>query len=613
MRFYLKTLRANLFFYQSLLIVLILIIAGIFSYIYISRNFIRTILMEQNSLGTSLAGSLESELEKMNIVSMNISYSNLLKGMFREYQEYNDPLEYSYGNKEKYTDQNMLLDSILAVMGHFHTVSQVNLYTFDGFMVGSGLFNEETQVSFSERRDIQKAIKLDGYKYLTTPLKNEYLVNRNLHLKDHYFISLMRVFKNQHYQNEGIVEVLQDCERLFTYLEIQKKRKSSLRVFIFNDLGETIYPYDRYIMISPEDLLSLTRHRENENSIHTIELPGGPKSEIFSSFKIEKYGLHLLILESGSIIMSPLRKFQIVFFIFLFFITVYTIFVSYSVSSRVTRPLDKLVKYLSTMQLNSFSLEKYEKSRSPDRTFEEIDSLYSAFNLMSGKLKTSLNELIELKDQESLTRLLALQSQMNPHFLYNNLANISILAEEGKNSQVISMCRDISYMLRYSAVNEPRGASIKEEMEYVRKYLTCMKLRYEHDLSFTISVPDSMNTIRIPRILVQPLVENSINHGFTIEPPWSIEIIGEIKDQLWTITVKDNGAGYTDEILQKISADKKGKNQADHIGLENTRQRLDLIYGERAIFSLSNLPHRGACTIIGGDIHYREDEYERKI
>lgn len=611
--FKLKTLRAHLVFYQALLIVFILLVAGALSYIYISRTFVKMILIEQKSLGTSLAGSLENELDKMNIVSMNISYSNLIKDMFRDYYKYSNPMGPLTARVKKYNDQFQLFDSILAIMGHFNSVSQVNLYTFDGFMVGSGLFNEETQIDLSTIPEIQRAIELDGYKYLTTPCKNEYLVKRNLHLKDHYFLSLLRVFKSQHHQKEGIVEVLQDCEKIFISIDLQEKSKRSLRVFILNNQGDFLYPYGKKMAISSEKLLQVINGEQNLDTLNSVDFEGRSHSEIISTFKLDKYGLNLVLLQSKYVILTPLRSFQFLFLIFLVFITAYTIFVSYSVSSRVTQPLDKLVDFLSNLKLNSFSLEKYEKYTPSDNTFSEIDSLYAAFNLMSRKLKQSLNDLIELKDQEALTRLLTLQSQMNPHFLYNNLANISVLAEENKNKQVVSMCRDISFMLRYSTIKDPGGTTISEEIEYVKKYLTCMTIRYEDDLNFNIKYSDSMKDIRIPRILIQPLVENSINHGFAVEPPWEISITGEILDDKWYITVSDNGIGFPLSILEYFSKKSENKIISNHLGLENTRQRLELIYKKNAVFTLFNNYNKGASITIGGDLHYYEGKHERKI
>lgn len=607
----LKTLRANLFFYQVLLISIIILVAGVLSYIYISRTFVKMILIEQESVGTSLAKSLENELDMMNIVSMNICYSNLIKDMFRDYQKLNNSSNLTDSRVKKYNDQTLLFDSILGIMGPFHNVSQVNLYNFDGFVVGSGLYNDERIIDLSKEQNITNAIELDGYKFLTIPKKNELLAKNNMQMKNVYFLSLLRVFKDKHHQNEGIVEVLQDCSKIFSSLELQENSKKSLRFFLLNKNKDILYPFKGDIVLKNKVLAGLINLENKKNSINYIIFEGYNEKEIVSIFYIEKYELSLIFLQSKYDILAPLRRFQVIFFIFLMFLIIYTVVVSYTVSAKVTLPLDRLVKFLSNIKLNNFSLEENEKFKPDNNTFEEIGTLYSAFSRMSGKLKTSLNELIELKDQEALTRLLTLQSQMNPHFLYNNLANLSVLAEENKNTQVVAMCRDISFMLRYSTKKSPGGANIKEEMEYVEKYLKCMILRYEDDLNYTISYNKTMEDIRIPRILIQPLVENSINHGFITEPPWNISISGKVENGKWYVTVEDNGIGFPDKVLETFNVKTHNRSiHSRHLGLDNTKQRLNLIYKGNAMFSLENRVGGGARITIGGNINYYEDRYE---
>lgn len=612
-KFYFKTLRANLFFYHSLLIILILFLAGAVSYMYFSNTFTNTILREQNALGTSLVSSLENEFDNLNTVSMNISYSNLLKNLFRDYQNFYTDSQLQANNVDRYNDLTLLFDSIMAIMGPFHTVSQVNLYNFDGLMIGSGLYNEESRVNLDNLEGVQNAIKLDGLKYISPPRQIEYLGLRNLHLKDHTFISLIRVFKNQYHQSNGIVEVLQDCEDFFSYTDALEKR-NFLRIILLGDEGEIFYPYIKdAALLSVDELNNIIARFSVEGSADILEIKGSNEKEVYSIFRLDDYDMSLILLQSKPVLFASLYRFQFLFIFLLFFITVYTLIISYSVSARVTRPLDRLVASFSTVELNDLNSDAAPEQYSSRESFEEIDSLYSAFNTLSGKLGASLNELIQLKDQEAMTRLLALQSQMNPHFLYNNLSNISALAEEGKNRDVISMCQDISFMLRYSAEKEPTGASLKEEMDYVLKYLTCMKIRYEEDLDFTITYPDSMSDIIIPRILVQPLVENSINHGFQNDPPWKITIEGYMEGNLWNIRVKDSGIGFSEEILERFAKGSSAMFATEHLGLSNTYQRIKLIYRDKGSFFLENAADGGAVVTVKGDLTYRSPSHERII
>ena len=311
-RFFFNSLRGNLFFYHSLLIVLILLLAGAFSYIIFSRSFEKTILQEQNSLGTALVSSVENELDKLNTVSMNISYSNLLKNLFREYQEYNNAGLPLVNNVSRYNDLSLLFDSIMAVMGPFHTVSQVNLYTFDGFMIGSGIYNEETQILLKDHRGLQEAITLDGLKYISAPRKIEYLGKSNLHLKDHVFISLIRVFKDHYHQNEGIVEVLQDCEDFFAYYDMLQSR-NHLRIFLVDARGEVLYPYDGNDPVLQEEVSGKFMAGKLFPEKDNIYIKGSDGHDIYSVFPIEGYSMNLILLQSKSVLFASLHRFQVFF------------------------------------------------------------------------------------------------------------------------------------------------------------------------------------------------------------------------------------------------------------------------------------------------------------
>lgn len=595
----LKTLRGSLVFYQVLLMSLILLLAGYGAYFYISNTVIEMIKIEQESLGTSVTSSIENELEKMNNVSMNISYSNIIKDMFKDYYLSTKPGPYSGTRVQKYNEQSLLLGSILGIMGPFQYVSQVYLYTLDGFMIGSGLFNEESYIDILSKEKLTKAIELNGYKHLTIPERSELLGKRYFHLKDESFISLIRVFKDQHHRDEGIVEVQQVCNRIFSSIEMQDSGERALNIYVINNDLEFLYPYEENELTQDE----IDNIKQIISSRLTSELPEDSLGNIISIFDIEDYGLKVIFTQSKEKVLSRLRQIKTLFTIFIAFILLYTLAVSYYASYRVSNPINSLIKSISDFQLRNIPGNRCEPITPIGKSFEEIDVLYNEFSNMIVKLQTSIDELIALKDHEALTRLLTLQSQMNPHFLYNNLAIISILAEERKNDKVISMCKNISELLRYSNHKTLELTTLKEEISYVENYLICMSARLEEDLEYYINLEPGMEDIAVQRILIQPLVENSITHGFVNEPPWSVQITGKIVQQRWIITVRDNGIGFDKELLDKFN-NKEESNIIDneHIGLTNTQQRLKLIYKENTIFKISNNKDGGASVTIGGEI-----------
>lgn len=144
----------------------------------------------------------------------------------------------------------------------------------------------------------------------------------------------------------------------------------------------------------------------------------------------------------------------------------------------------------------------------------EIHELELTFNnLMLKQRESTLNE-IAMREGTLQAQLSALQMQINPHFVYNTLNIISAKSMESGNYDVIEICDQFAQMLRYSTDTRSRTATMAEELENARYYLMLSKARYEDNLEFTIDVPENLTSLTVPKLTLQPLVENALSHGF---------------------------------------------------------------------------------------------------
>ena len=194
-----------------------------------------------------------------------------------------------------------------------------------------------------------------------------------------------------------------------------------------------------------------------------------------------------------------------------------------------------------------------EKVTSYPVSVNELEELYQAFQFMSDNLKDSMVKLTQAKEQEMHARNMALQTQINPHFYYNSLSSIMVLAENGDNDTVAKMCRNLSLIMRYITDTGSTTVSLADELDYVQKYLYCMKVRYQSSLNYNIDVDESLLSEEVPKLLIQPLVENAIKYGSNCAPPWTISVSSVIAENYWKITVTDNGPGFSEEACQKIA------------------------------------------------------------
>lgn len=187
-----------------------------------------------------------------------------------------------------------------------------------------------------------------------------------------------------------------------------------------------------------------------------------------------------------------------------------------------------------------------EKLAQVNGGIDEIEELEDSFSQM-------LSRISEASVREKKAYALALQAQMNPHFLYNTLAVIAAQGLDEGNEKVYGMCAELSDMLRYVAAYESVTVKLSEEINHTKNYLSLMKSRYEEYFNYSINVDDALLDMPVPKLFIQPLAENCFKHGFKdAEPPWTIEISMHGTREAWQLRIKDNGSGMSPETAQGI-------------------------------------------------------------
>ncbi|RCX20575.1 two-component system sensor histidine kinase YesM [Fontibacillus phaseoli] len=230
----------------------------------------------------------------------------------------------------------------------------------------------------------------------------------------------------------------------------------------------------------------------------------------------------------------------------------------------------------------------------------ELILLNEAFHDLMERLRQSIDREKIALHEEVKARNSALQAQIAPHFIHNVLYLISIAAQEGKNAVVSDMCKHLSDSLRYIVSSPYAHVTLADELEHTRHYLSLVQQNYEEDLKWEIEADELSRQVQLPRLVIQPFVENCIEHAFTnTGPPWRIKITVKQFNGLWAVEIKDNGDGFPpdkiNEILIKLRQCDSGhaENQnlyssMGNMGIVNSVNRLKLMYKNRLFFNLFN-------------------------
>lgn len=304
--------------------------------------------------------------------------------------------------------------------------------------------------------------------------------------------------------------------------------------------------------------------------------------------RLSRLGLHLYISQDSAISSTANANVRSSMFRQALSVMLPAVLLIMLVSIGLTRSIRKLTKKVRQIPADSVLRQDAAPSHalltmvtSPrDRETYELERM---FNHLMVRLRDSTTNELALREGALHAQLSALQMQINPHFIYNTLNIISAKSMESGNYDVIEICDQFAQMLRYSTDTRSRTATMAEEIENVRNYLMLAKARYENNLEFTIDVPENLNEITVPKLTLQPLVENALTHGFDGKNELRrLSVTGRIENLQLILEIRDNGTGFSDEMLkslraliQEIEEDKICvEGSGGHIGLINTCLRL---------------------------------------
>lgn len=276
-------------------------------------------------------------------------------------------------------------------------------------------------------------------------------------------------------------------------------------------------------------------------------------------------------------------------------LVVIAMLISSFIARSITLPIQKLRDSMERVQEGDFKAA--DDLVIPSQN--EIGSLTTSFNVMTHKIEDLMAQNVHEQELKRKSELKALQSQINPHFLYNTLDSIIWMAEGKKNEEVVLMTASLARLLRQSISNEDELVSIGQEIEYARGYLTIQKMRYKDKLEFWIEVEPSILNIRLIKLVLQPVIENAIYHGLKYKESRGLLLVkGFMKNGNAVLQVIDDGVGMDQETLDHIYERHKVDYHSNGVGIYNVQKRLQLYYGNEYGIVYESKPGEGTTATI---------------
>ncbi len=276
-------------------------------------------------------------------------------------------------------------------------------------------------------------------------------------------------------------------------------------------------------------------------------------------------------------------------------VTIFAVFIAGYMTIQATRsittPIRELCDMTEKVAEGDFSV------RTEKADMDEIGVLSQSFNDMTEEIGTLVENIKTQQENLHLTETKLLQAQINPHFLYNTLDTIVWLAEEHKTEEVVNMVTALSGFFRTTLSKGRDFITVEEEESHIRSYLAIQQFRYQDILDYSIEIDGELRGFVLPKLTLQPLVENALYHGIKNKRgKGMIRITGKRDGENIIFKVNDNGKGMTAEKLSEIRRNiqkEKPDNNVNSFGVINVNQRIQHYYGKKYGLSYVSRPDEG--------------------
>lgn len=411
-----------------------------------------------------------------------------------------------------------------------------------------------------------------NYQY-TDEIFSTYLLNQNRQL-----VALITPVTDSENGQIGIIEAAMTMENMFPSLYEQMENEWS---FFTTDDGEV---YDGENVRKKSDMLQQTiieSFSDEKENIETKYLKTSGYNLVISQMPVRELGGTLIcvkdITQSVQQVYSIRNTFVAVMILALALL-------AFLVNRIVLKMLNKFYKILQSIrQVQKGNLDVTVPVQGED----EMGELGNQINKMLSRIKQLMNDNINREMLIKNSEIRALQNQINAHFIYNVLESIKMMAEIDEKYEISDAITALGRLLRYSMKWVSQNVLVEQELEYIKNYMALINLRFDYEIFLSLNIPDLILKQEIPKMSLQPIVENAIYHGIEqIAEDTSIYIKGIIEGDDCLIEISDAGKGMTEEQLEELRQKIAGKldsngGSGNGIGLKNVQDRIHIAFGEK--------------------------------
>lgn len=341
----------------------------------------------------------------------------------------------------------------------------------------------------------------------------------------------------------------------------------------FNTLFSGHYNSNDVVFVTDSHLNLIYSSNKNydQNTIDMLRRHEAPNNFWYTWVVDQKTGYYIILQKPGAISASAIQTMFHISVVMSFFCLILCVIVSIIIGKQLSEPINKLNKAMDLVKRGSLSIHVHTKQTN------ELGELTNNFNRMTKELNTHVENLLQRQKDIKDMQIQLFQTQLNPHFLYNTLDSIKWSARIHHLDDISSMAENLAYILQNSIRNE-QFIPLKRELEIIDNYIQIQQIRFNGKFTYEEEIPDNLAECIVPKLMLQPIVENSIIHGLAEQEDGSISIYADEVGRNIHISVTDNGVGISQEIINWLNTDTFTEN-VGHLGLYNVNKIIKLYFG----------------------------------
>ena len=328
---------------------------------------------------------------------------------------------------------------------------------------------------------------------------------------------------------------------------------------------------------------SINRNKPFEN-LSTTSIGGDEYFIMAKKFSSSPNWLNITFCPTKQLYASYRQMLRLLMTIMIFVILITVLLLTLTFSST-KKSFKQLSDHIETIDLNNIN---EIKNFTPSANDSEIVMISDKINQLVDTISEQLKSINNLEEKKRVDEIQILKAQINPHMIYNTLNVIQTSAEYQKNTTISEISKSLTMLLRYSVTDTDKLVLLKNEFEYIKGYMTLMQHKFVNDIHLEIMADDSVLNCMTLKMLLQPIAENSLKHGFTDKPGQFIIIKAYRSDNKVLIKIADNGLGIAPDKLKNIL--NPDFDSSSHLGLNNVNRRLKLTFGNEYGISISSIP-----------------------